>query len=80
MNMTPRKRKCARRELTWIELPRRFAPARGVDTDTMMRRTFKVGDRVRLRSGGLPGTDVATIRQIHAITAWNELLQKRHVG
>jgi len=30
----------------------------------MMRRTFKVGDRVRLKSGGLPGTDVATIREI----------------
>jgi hypothetical protein len=30
----------------------------------MMQRTFKVGDRVRLRSGGLPGTDVATIREI----------------
>jgi uncharacterized protein YodC (DUF2158 family) len=30
----------------------------------MMRRTFKVGDRVRLKSGGLPGTDVATIKQI----------------
>lgn len=37
---------------------------KGVDTDTMMRRTFKVGDRVRLKSGGLPGTDVATVRAI----------------
>ena len=49
---------------TWIELLKRFALGKDADTNRMMRRTFKVGDRVRLRSGGLPGTDVATIRAI----------------
>ena len=52
---------CARLALKWIELLQRFALGKGVGTDTMMRRTFKVGGRV---GGGLPGTDVATIREI----------------
>lgn len=56
MNMTPRKRRCARLALKWIELLQRFALGKDVDTDTMMRRTFKVGDRVRLKSGGLTVT------------------------
>ena len=62
--MTPRKRRCARIALKWIELLQRFALGKGVDTDTMMRRTFKVGGRVGLKSGGVSGTDVATIREI----------------
>jgi hypothetical protein len=62
MNMTPRRPKFAQLALTWIELRQRFARVRGADR--MMQRTFKASDCVRLRSGGLPGTAVATIREI----------------
>ena len=46
----------------------------------MMRRTFKAGDRVRLKSGGLPGTDVATIREILPGSMYVTLFWRRADG